>query len=67
MNKKKHIHEDPNSFRDMKCNLCENCYELYNHDFKLWTGRCIYGGPYHSYLVDKDYKIPDSGKNSLDN
>ncbi len=59
MKQKQHEFDNPALYRDMKCMACENCYEVYNAEKKFWTGICAYGGPYTSYLITEDYKIPE--------
>ena len=44
--------------REMKCPLCTKCYEMAIDDQgKVYTGKCVYGGPYWGFTVDKDYDL----------
>lgn len=46
---KTHIFENTEKYRDMKCAVCNSCHEVRNKK-GVWTGTCVYGGPYAEYV-----------------
>lgn len=40
--------DNPNAFRPMSCAVCVSCFERRHKG--VWTGVCLYGGPYSGYV-----------------